>query len=305
MSMSQLDYPQVIKSVYDAANEALQVNVVASTGASSVVEITSCDGSGDKATVTAAKALKVDGSAVTQPVSAASLPLPTGASTSTLQTTGNTSLSSIDSKLGALGQKIMAGSAPVVIASDQSAIPVSAASLPLPSGAATEATLSTLNGKVTDCNTGAVVVSSSALPSGASTAAKQPSLGTAGTASADVITVQGITSMTPLLVNGSGSTQPVSNPLDTSSTSTCSNVSSSATSVSLLASTAGRKGAYIFNDSTQVLYIKFGTTASTTSYTVQVQPAGFYEMPTRPVYTGAIDGIWASANGSARITELT
>jgi hypothetical protein len=39
------------------------------------------------------------------------------------------------------------------------------------------------------------------LPTGASTAAKQPALGTAGTASADVITVQGIASMTPLLAN--------------------------------------------------------------------------------------------------------
>lgn len=48
------------------------------------------------------------------------------------------------------------------------------------------------------------------LPSGASTAAKQPALGTAGTASADVLTVQGIASMTALLVNGSGVTQPVS-----------------------------------------------------------------------------------------------
>lgn len=38
-------------------------------------------------------------------------------------------------------------------------VPVSAASLPLPSGAATEATLSTLNGKVTAVNTGAVTVS--------------------------------------------------------------------------------------------------------------------------------------------------
>ncbi len=51
---------------------------------------------------------------------------------------------------------------------------------------------------------------SSALPTGAATAAKQPALGTAGTAAADVVTVQGITSMTPLLVNGSGATQPVS-----------------------------------------------------------------------------------------------
>jgi hypothetical protein len=39
------------------------------------------------------------------------------------------------------------------------------------------------------------------LPSGASTAAKQPALGTAGTPSADVITIQGVTSMTPLSAN--------------------------------------------------------------------------------------------------------
>jgi hypothetical protein len=42
------------------------------------------------------------------------------------------------------------------------------------------------------------------LPTGASTAAKQPALGTAGTASADVISVQGIASMTPLLSAQSG-----------------------------------------------------------------------------------------------------
>lgn len=51
--------------------------------------------------------------------------------------------------------------------------PVSVASLPLPSGAATEASLASLNAKVTAVNTGAVVVSSSALPSGAATSAKQ------------------------------------------------------------------------------------------------------------------------------------
>jgi hypothetical protein len=67
-----------------------------------------------------------------------------------------------------------------------------------------------LDSKVTACNTGAVVVSSSALPTGASTAAKQPALGTAGTASTDVITVQGIAAMTALLVDGSATTQPVS-----------------------------------------------------------------------------------------------
>ncbi len=71
-----------------------------------------------------------------------------GLATSAKQDTGNTSLSSIDTKTPSLGQATMAASSPVVIASNQSAVPVSAASLPLPSGAATEATLSTLNGKV-------------------------------------------------------------------------------------------------------------------------------------------------------------
>ena len=58
--------------------------------------------------------------------------------------------------------------------------------------------------------TWAISAASLPLPSGAATAAKQPALGTAGTASSDVITVQGITSMTPLKVDGSGVTQPVS-----------------------------------------------------------------------------------------------
>lgn len=46
----------------------------------------------------------------------------------------------------------------------------------------------------------AITAASLPLPTGASTAAKQPALGTAGAASADVITVQGIASMTKLLV---------------------------------------------------------------------------------------------------------
>jgi hypothetical protein len=151
--------------------------------------------------------------------------LPSGAATSALQTSGNSSLSSIDGKTPALGQAAMAASVPVAIASNQSAVPVSgtvtsnagtgtfavsASSLPLPTGAATEATLSSLNGKVAAVDTGAVVVASSALPAGASTSAKQPALGTAGASSADVLTVQGRAAMTPLLVDGSGTTQPVS-----------------------------------------------------------------------------------------------
>ena len=54
-----------------------------------------------------------------------------------------------------------------------------------------------------------VSASSLPLPTGASTAAKQPALGTAGTPSADVITIQGATSMTPIKVDGSAVNQNV------------------------------------------------------------------------------------------------
>ena len=51
----------------------------------------------------------------------------------------------------------------------QATQPVSAASLPLPSDASTETTLSTLNGKVTACNTGAVVLATGSATIGAVT----------------------------------------------------------------------------------------------------------------------------------------
>lgn len=57
----------------------------------------------------------------TQPVSAASLPLPTGASTAANQGTGNTSLASIDTKTPALGQALAAASRPVVLTAIQAA----------------------------------------------------------------------------------------------------------------------------------------------------------------------------------------
>jgi len=87
------------------------------------------------------------------------------------------------------------------------------------------------------------------------------------------------------------------------SVSTTSSVVSSATNVTLLASNANRLGATIYNDSTQILYVKLGTTASSSSYTVQMDTNSYYEVPFG--YTGNIDGIWTSANGNARIDELT
>lgn len=68
-------------------------------------------------------ALQTDGSGRLQVAVIANV-LASGASTSALQTTGNTSLSSIDTKTLAAGQATMAASSPVVIASNQTAIPI-------------------------------------------------------------------------------------------------------------------------------------------------------------------------------------
>ena len=89
-----------------------------------------------------------------------------------------------------------------------------------------------------------------------------------------------------------------------SQTATLSNVNSSATNVTLLSSNADREGAMMHNDSTAIAYVKFGTTATDSSYTVEMAAGAYYELP-QPVYTGRIDAIWASANGAMRITELT
>lgn len=58
-------------------------------------------------------------------VNVTSTVLATGAATSANQGIGNTTLTSIDGKLGSLGQKPMAGSAPVAISPDQTPIPAS------------------------------------------------------------------------------------------------------------------------------------------------------------------------------------
>lgn len=85
-------------------------------------------------------------------------------------------------------------------------------------------------------------------------------------------------------------------------TATLANVSSSASSVTLFSANGGARARAIYNDSTAVLYVKFGATASATSYTVQMEADAYYEFP-QPLYGGRVDGIWASANGSARTTE--
>ena len=129
-----------------------------------------------------------------------------------------TTIDADTSKIPSQGQALAAASMPVVLPEAQITTLTPPAAI---TGFATSAKQDTLIGHVDgvetllgtiDADTSALAgaiagtevqvdVVSSALPTGASTAAKQPALGTAGTASTDVISVQGIASMTPLTVD--------------------------------------------------------------------------------------------------------
>jgi hypothetical protein len=156
--------------------------------------------------------------ATTQPISAAALPLPTGAATEATLA-GVLTTAAFQARINTLGQKTMANSTPVVLASDQSAIPVT---------------------------------------------------------------------------------------IGSSTTGTRSDVATNAASTTILAANASRRGASIFNDagSSRILYIKMGTTASTTDFTAKLFVGDYFEVPFG--YTGKIDGIWSGAGtGAARVTEYT
>lgn len=172
-------------------------------------------------------------------VTVASLPLPTGAATSALQTTGNTSLASI---ITALGSPFQAGG-----------------SIGNTSFAATQSgawNITNISGTIT-------------LPTGAATAAKQPALGTAGTPSADVLSVQGVASMTALKVDGSATTQPVSGTVNQGAVTPVLKNGLTNTASSVVSSVAATlEDYYIYNPNASVAYVQIYDVATAGAVTV-------------------------------------
>ena len=83
-------------------------------------------------------------------------------------------------------------------------------------------------------------------------------------------------------------------------------VNSSASAVALLP-VHNRFGGKIWNASSAILYVllkdpNVAETVSATTASEQVAAGATFNIPEG--FSGAIDGIWASANGSAQITEL-
>ena len=92
-------------------------------------------------------------------------------------------------------------------------------------------------------------------------------------------------------------------------TPTTANVASSATSITLLAANASRRGLSVCNESTSTMRLSFATPATEANEFMSIagrvaglQP-GFVMLDNQLIVTGAIYAIWDSANGFAKVTE--
>jgi len=85
-----------------------------------------------------------------------------------------------------------------------------------------------------------------------------------------------------------------------SATSTVASISNAA--VQLLAANGNRVEAVVFNDSTANLYLKLGTGATQSDFTLILKPQ---EALVVDKYSGDIYGIWSATNGNARLTETS
>jgi hypothetical protein len=106
----------------------------------------------------------------------------------------------------------------------------------------------------------------------------------------------------PALVVAISPNNPITTSTARPSSNNTSSVAASVSNTVLLASNSLRLGATIYNDSSSVLYLKLGATATLSDFTIKIFPVSYYEVPFG--YTGEIDGFWVSATGNARIGEL-
>lgn len=81
-------------------------------------------------------------------------------------------------------------------------------------------------------------------------------------------------------------------------------VARTSSTVVIASGNLSRMGLTVYNDSNGQLYLKLGSGATTSAFTVKLVANAYYEVPF-PVYTGVVTGVWATAgSGNAMVTEL-
>lgn len=81
-------------------------------------------------------------------------------------------------------------------------------------------------------------------------------------------------------------------------------VPASTGAVTLTSPSFGRKGFIVHNDSTAVLYVKYGTGATVTDFTHRLDPQSSLEHRSGRIYFGLVTGVWDAEVGAAQVTEL-
>jgi hypothetical protein len=126
----------------------------------------------------------------------------------------------------------------------------------------------------------------------AGTAVTYAEVGTAGSPSIDVLSVQGVTSGTPLTI------------LNHQGTAVTTSDFTSTTASTLLASfNATREVLTIFNEGAGNLHICAGATCTTIAYQVRLSAGDYYEVPNHQT-TITHSAVFATA-GTARVTEVS
>lgn len=84
----------------------------------------------------------------------------------------------------------------------------------------------------------------------------------------------------------------------------------SETAITLSAANADRRQWFVYNNADTILYVKFGTGATTSDWNMKVLPGRTWELPVSGgcIYAGIITGIWAIGVNTAlyaQVTEVT
>lgn len=236
--------------------------------------------------------------------------LPTGAATEATLAT-RLAEATFTARVNTLGQKASTASMPVVIASDQSPVPITdgsgALNVIVDSGTLTAVTSITnpvtVTGTVTATPTGTQAVSTAfedavgtPVPATAAVVAGTDGTNsrtlhtdTSGDLQVDVLTMP-TTTVTGTITAVTSITNPVTITSNANATAidtgTCTNVTASAT---ILASNAARKVAIILNNGTAAVHVKLGATATTAN--PPLAPGQSLTIEGTVVYTGVIDVI--------------
>lgn len=110
------------------------------------------------------------------------------------------------------------------------------------------------------------------------------------------------TNTTPALSAQGLNVRPI---FPTSTVASLTNISGTTGSVLVAATDGNRRMMLAVNDSTAVLYLRYGVTAGTQTYSIRIPSLGYWEMPL-PIWQGEIDAIWDSVNvGAGRFTILS